>query len=118
MRKNYDFSKATRNRYATQLRKRGRRSIEVPDQPVAPLTKSQIRRLDAQLADMRDRTRYLLVSRFGPRFALYYNVSENVYTHNDPAGATLFKRRQAAAAIRKLLGPNIENHSMPRRRQG
>jgi hypothetical protein len=59
------------------------------------------------LADFDDATRYILVSQMGPRFALYYNVSEDVYVMNDPRGATLFKRRKAAVAIKKLLGGSI-----------
>lgn len=27
----------------------------------------------------------------GPRFALYYNVSDDLYAMNDPSGGTLFK---------------------------
>lgn len=56
------------------------------------------------MADLDDATRYILVSQMGPRFALYYNVSEDVYVMNDPNGATLFKRRNAAVAVKKLLG--------------
>ncbi|MBI3028031.1 MAG: hypothetical protein HYY64_00755 [Candidatus Rokubacteria bacterium] len=60
------------------------------------------------MKDLHDRTRYLLVSAFGPRFALYYNVSEDTYGMNEPAHATLFKRRAAALAIRRMLGGGVE----------
>ena len=53
-------------------------------------------------------TRYLLVSTFGPRFVLYYNVSEDTYGMNEPVHATLFKRRAAALAIKRLLGGRVE----------
>ena len=43
----------------------------------------------------------------GPRFALYYNVSDDVYVMNDPCGATLFKRRKTALAVKALLGGSI-----------
>ena len=59
------------------------------------------------MADLDDATRYLLVSRMGPRFALYYSVSDDVYVMNDPRGATLFKRRKAALAVKALLGGSI-----------
>jgi hypothetical protein len=50
----------------------------------------------------------LLVSGFSPRFALYYNVSEDTYGMNEPTHATLFKRRAAAIAIRRMLGSRVE----------
>ena len=59
------------------------------------------------MADLDDATRYVLVSEMGPRFALYYNVSDDVYVTNDPRGATLFKRRKAALAVKALLGGSI-----------
>ena len=49
----------------------------------------------------------MLVSQMGPRFALYYNVSDDVYVMDDPRGATLFKRRKAALAVRAFLGGSI-----------
>jgi hypothetical protein len=70
------------------------------------LTPAQVRELRRRVADLDDATRYILVSQMGPRFALYYNVSEDVYAMNDPNGATLF-RRNAAVAIKKLLGGSI-----------
>lgn len=59
------------------------------------------------MADLDDARRYLLVSQMTPRFALYYNVSDDVYVMNDPRGATLFKRRTAALAVKALLGASI-----------
>jgi hypothetical protein len=67
-----------------------------------------MRELDRRVKDLHDRTRYLLVSAFSPRFALYYNVSEDTYGMNEPAHATLFKRRAAALAIRRMLGRGAE----------
>jgi len=90
------------------------------DEPVdSPLTPAQIREIDRRVADLDDPVRYLLVSRMGPRFSLYYNVSDDLYAMNDPSGATLFKRRKAAESIRRTLGPGIqilECHT--RRRKG
>jgi len=70
----------------------------------APLSEAQIRELRRRLADLNDPVRYLIVADMGPRFALYYNVADDVYAMNDPAHATLFKRRAAALAVRRLLG--------------
>jgi hypothetical protein len=68
------------------------------------LTKAQLRELDRRVADMKDPVRYLIESRFTPKFRLFYNVSDDVYAMNNPTDATLFKRRNAALAVRKLLG--------------
>ena len=73
-----------------------------------PLTPAQIRELHRRVKDLDDRTRYLLVSAFTPRFVLYYNVSEDMYGMNQPAYATLFKRRAAALAIKRLLGGGVQ----------
>lgn len=43
----------------------------------------------------------------GPRFVLYYNVSEDTYGMSEPAHATVFKRRAAAVAVRKMLGGGV-----------
>ena len=67
-----------------------------------------MRELDRRVKDLDDRTRYLLVSTFSPRFALYYNVAEDTYAMNEPVYATLFKRRAAALAIKRLLGGGVE----------
>ena len=68
------------------------------------LTKAQLRELDRRVADMKDPVRYLIESRFTRKFRLFYNVSDDVYAMNNPADATLFKRRKAALAVQKLLG--------------
>jgi hypothetical protein len=68
------------------------------------LTKAQLRELDRRLADMKDPVRYLIESSFTPRFRLFYNVTDDVYAMNNPADATLFKRRKTALAVQKLLG--------------
>lgn len=71
------------------------------DEPA--LTAAQMRELRRRVRDLENRNRYLLVSVFGPRFALYYNVSDDTYGMNEPAHATLFKRRATATAVRELL---------------
>ncbi len=67
------------------------------------LTPSQIRELDRRIKDIDDPVRYLIVSDFGPRLILYYNVSDDTFAYNNPAGGTLFKRRAAAESIRRIL---------------
>ncbi len=73
------------------------------------LTPSQIRELKSRLKDVRDPTRFVIVSRFSRKFVLYYNVSDDTYATNDISAATLFKRRHAAEAVRKLLGTNARS---------
>ena len=108
MRSEYDFAEGRRNPYATRIAKRRRVTIEAPPDDYQPLTQSQIRKLRASVADAKDRTRHLLVSRLANHFWLYYDVSSDSYVMNEPAHATLFKRRKTALAVRKLLGRTIE----------
>lgn len=49
----------------------------------------------------------MLVSEFSRRFILYYNVSSGMFAMNDPNGGTLFKRREAAEAVKKLLSSGV-----------
>ena len=49
----------------------------------------------------------MLTSEFGRKFILYYDVSRDVFVMNDPSGGTLFKRRQIAENVGKLLGRHI-----------
>lgn len=99
MRREYDFSKGVRGRPSARRRER-----EPEDEELTP---AQVRELRRRVADLDNPTRYLLVSEMGRRFALYYNATEDVYVMNDPRGGTLFKRRNAALAVRALLGPRI-----------
>jgi len=112
MKKEYDFSRGARGRFAqcgprarviASTRGTPRKSGRAEDE----LTPAQVRELRRRMADLRDTARYILVSQMAPRFSLYYNVSEDVYVMNDPNGATLFKRGNAAVAIKKLLGGRI-----------
>ena len=72
------------------------------------LSPAQIRELQRRVKDLDDRTRYLLVSSFSPRFMLFYVIAEDTYAMNEPSAATLFKRRSAALAIKRLLGASTE----------
>lgn len=110
MRKKYDFSRRVRrNDSVTRVgRGTGTRGADRVDEDESPLTRAQMQELDRRVKDLHDRTRYLLVSAFSPKFILYYNVSEDTYGMNEPAHATLFKRRASAIAIRRMLGGGVE----------
>lgn len=106
MRKEYDFTNGQRNRYASRFPRHPKWPVAMADEDVI-LTAAQRRELDRRVKDARDRSRYLLVSQIGDRFALYYNVSEDAYVANDPTYATLFKREAAARVVQRLLGSNV-----------
>lgn len=110
MRKKYDFSRRVRrNDSVTRVgRGTGTRGADRVDEDESPLTRAQMQELDRRVKDLHDRTRYLLVSAFSTKFILYYNVSEDTYGMNEPAHATLFKRRASAIAIRRMLGGGVE----------
>src|SRR5574341_266603 len=72
-----------------------------------PLSPALIRELKRRLRDSSDPVRYMLVSEFSRRFILYYNVSTHMFAMNDPSRGTLFKRREAAEAVKKLLSKGI-----------
>ena len=72
-----------------------------------PLSPALIRELKRRIRDSSDPVRYMLVSEFSRRFILYYNVSSGMFAMNDPSGGTLFKRRQAAEGVKKILGKGI-----------
>ena len=72
-----------------------------------PLSPALIRELKRRLRDSRDPVRYMLVSEFSRRFILYYNVSSDTFAMNEPSGGTLFKRREAAEGVKKILGRGI-----------
>lgn len=68
------------------------------------LTAAEWRELQRRVADSRDPTRYLVVSKLGPRHTFYFDVVDGNFTLNRPAGGTLFKRRKHALAVAALLG--------------
>ncbi len=76
------------------------------DEPVSP---AFLRELKRRLKDARDPTRYVIVSAFGPRFLLYYNVLDGAYPLNDLSHATLFKRLAEAKAVMACLS---EGHAV------
>jgi len=112
MRKEYDFSKAVRASAVLGRRRRKVASGRGAERVAAaaddfPLTAAQVREIKRRAADLDDPVRYLLASRMTPRFVLYYNVSDDTYVLNEPAMATLFKRRKTAESVKRLLGGRI-----------
>jgi len=79
-----------------------------PADDVPPLTPAQIRELKRRFLDLKDRTRFLLVSAFTARTAFYYDVSRDTWGMNDPSLATLFKRRVTATAVQRLLRDDVQ----------
>lgn len=71
------------------------------------LTAAERRALDREIKDLGDPVRYLLASGLVPGFSLYYVLSDDTWVLNDPRGATLFKRREAAKRIKDLLRPGV-----------
>lgn len=124
MKKKYHISRGVRRRVSRVGRTRGPangvgKNLRSDDLDDEPLSRAEVRELRRRTIDLHDPTRYLLVSQFGPRFALYYNVTDDVYAMNDPAHATLFKRRATALAVRRLLGRGIRIvRCTTRRRKG
>ncbi len=112
MRKEYDFSKGVR--WSTVMAKRSRKSDSSRRAGAVggrigdpPLTSSQTREIRRRVADLDNPVRYILASRLAPRFTLYYEVSDGTYALNNPHEATLFKRRDAAESVMRVLGGRI-----------
>jgi hypothetical protein len=72
------------------------------------LSAAERRELERRIKDLDDRTRYILASSIGAKITLYYNISEDTYTWDDPKTATLFKRKAAAVKIRAMLGTGVK----------
>jgi hypothetical protein len=82
-------------------RNQRKKSLNTDDFP--PLTLAQIKELKRRQNDYDNRKRYIIASRLWPRFNLYYNISGDYYSWNDPTGATLFKRLEAAIVIKRMM---------------
>ena len=103
MKRGANFSKGRRS----VVRARMEHAVQERANGFPPLTRAQILKIRRRADDLKDRTRFLLVSEVAPCFALYYNVSEDTYGMNEPCHATLFKRRPSARAIKELLGGQV-----------
>jgi hypothetical protein len=77
------------------------------DESQPPLTAAERRELERRIRDADDPRRYLLVAATLPWFSLYYQIQEDAWLIDDPARATLFKRRAGAQAIRDLMRPGV-----------
>ena len=71
------------------------------------LSPAMIKELKRRVRNSRNPVRYMLVSEFSRRFILYYNVSDDMFAMNEPSRGTLFKRRETAESVKKLLGRGI-----------
>lgn len=94
------------SRKSAKLRKPTARNKRAPSKTVddvPEMSRAEIRELERRVKDLEDRTRYLLISQIGPNVVLYYNVSEDTYSWDDPKDSTLFKRKEAALKIQSLL---------------
>ena len=78
-----------------------------PDDDPWEMSPREVKELRRRVADLKDKTRYMLVVPFLPGSMMYYDVSTDCYAWNNPAGGTLFKRKKAAEAIRRLLGSGV-----------
>ncbi|MGB5104026.1 MAG: hypothetical protein WBO04_12025 [Steroidobacteraceae bacterium] len=85
----------------------GKRSSAEGAADETELTAAERRALDREIEDLDDPVRYLLASGLVPGFTLYYVLADDTWILNDPRGATLFKRREAARSIRDLLRPGV-----------
>jgi hypothetical protein len=74
---------------------------DTDDEPISP---KLARELARQIKEIRDPTRYVIVSAFTRRFLLYYDVRDDSYPMNNLESATLFKRRSVAEAVMSVLG--------------
>jgi hypothetical protein len=73
------------------------------DADFPPLTAKEIAELKRQVDDMRDPTRYVIVSPFTKRFCLYYCPEDGNYIMNEIPEGSLFKRKAEAVAVAKVL---------------
>ena len=55
------------------------------------------------MAEMRDPTRYVIVSAFSLSFSLFYCPSDGVFVMNEIPDAALFKRKAEALAVTRAL---------------
>ena len=81
-----------------------RKPARPSDEPDFTIDEKELAR---RVRDADDPTRYMVVSELTRRTIFYYNVSHDGFVMNDPTGGTLFKRREAAESIRRLLRPGV-----------
>jgi hypothetical protein len=76
-----------------------------------PLSAAWIREIERRVKDLRDSTRYVIVSVMLPgpprKWELFYDVSDDMWAM-EIAGATLFKRKRTARAVADLLGDRYQ----------
>src|SRR3990172_5792303 len=68
-----------------------------------PLSAKEIAELKRRVDDLRDPTRYVIVSAFSRRFCLYYCPEDGNYIMNEIPERAMFKRKAEAVAVAKVL---------------
>ena len=68
-----------------------------------PLSAREIAELKRTVDELRDPTRYVIVSAFSKRFCLYYCPEDGNYVMNEIPEAAMFKRKAEAVAVAKVL---------------
>ncbi len=85
------------------MAKTSKKSPRGDESDIPPLSAKEIAALKRQVDDIRDPTRYVIVSPFSRRFCLYYCPEDGNYMMNEiPVGA-MFKRKAEALAVAKVL---------------
>ena len=84
--------------------RRVNRRVDRFEDEYEPLTKTEIKEIERRSKDLRDPTRYMIVTRLlkSAKWTLYYNLTDDVWAM-DQEGGTLFKRRKIANAVLKCL---------------
>jgi len=73
------------------------------DADLPPLSAGDIAELKRRVDEMRDPTRYVIVSAFSRRFCLFYCPEDGNYIMNEIPEAAMFKRKAEAIAVAKVL---------------
>jgi hypothetical protein len=85
------------------MRKKSRPQPARDQDDFPPLSAKELADLKRQVSDLRDPTRYVIVSAFSRRFCLYYCPESGNYIMNEIPEAAMFKRKPEALAVAKVL---------------
>jgi hypothetical protein len=85
------------------MTKRSKQPTSDVESDFPPLSARELAELKRQMADIRDPTRYVIVSPFSRRFCLYYLPESGNYIMNEIPAEALFKRKAEAEAVANVL---------------